>query len=74
MDLRMRRNLPLRLFEKRHLTLAQAAKLAAMPIEDFLALAGAAGVVVVDYPPEELGREMATAHPLQSRRGRARRT
>ena len=57
--------LALRLFEQQHLTLSQAAKLAAVSMEDFMALAGAAGVVVVDYPPEELDEELATARPRQ---------
>ncbi len=61
----VQRTLALRLFEKRHLTLAQAAKLAAVPTEDFMVLAGAAGIVVVDYPPDELDKEMAAARPLQ---------
>lgn len=61
----LRRTLALRLFEKGRLTLAQAAKLAAVSTEDFMALAGGAGVVVVDYLPEELGEEMATARPRQ---------
>ena len=55
--------LALRLFEQRYLTLARAAKLAGVSVEDFIALAGAAGVDVVDYPPEEIGDEVATAHP-----------
>lgn len=61
----MQRALALRLFERRYLTLSQAAKLAALSTEDFIALAGAAGTVVVDYPPEELGEEVATARPTQ---------
>lgn len=63
LELGLQRALALHLFEKQHVTLAQAAKLAAVSIEDFMALAGAAGVVVVDYPPEELEGEMATARP-----------
>ena len=55
----------LRLFEKQQLTLAQAAELAAVSTEEFMALAGAAGVVVVDYPAEELREEMAAALPRQ---------
>ena len=62
-ELGLQRTLALRLFEKQQLTLAQAAKLAAVSTEDFMALAGAAGVAVVDYPPEELSEEMATARP-----------
>lgn len=65
LELGVQRTLALRLFEMHHLTLAQAAKLAAVSTEDFMSLAGAAGVVVVDYPPEELGEEMATARPRQ---------
>ena len=61
----VRRTFALRLLEQRRLTLAQAAKLAAVSTEDFVALAGAAGVDVVDYPPEELGEEVATARPRQ---------
>ena len=61
----VQRTLALRLFEKRHLTLAQAAKLAAVPTEDFMALAGTAGIVVVDYPPDEIDDEVAAARPLQ---------
>ena len=61
----VRRTLALRLLERRHLTLAQAAKLAVVSTEDFMALAGAVGVDVVDYPPEELGEEVATALPRQ---------
>lgn len=63
LELGLQRTLALRLLEKQHLTLAQAAKLAAVSVEDFMALAGAAGVVVVDYPPEELEAEMAAANP-----------
>lgn len=61
----VRRTFALRLLEQRRLALAQAAKLAAVSTEDFVALAGAAGVDVVDYPPEELGEEVATARPRQ---------
>jgi predicted HTH domain antitoxin len=39
------------------LSLVQAAKLADMTLEDFMELVSAAGIVVVDYPPEELERE-----------------
>lgn len=59
------RTLALRLLEQRRLTLAQAARLAAVSTEDFMAWAGAAGVDVVDYPPEELGEEVATARPCE---------
>ena len=65
LELGVQRALALRLFEGRHLTLSQAAKLAAVSTEDFIALAGAAGAIVVDYPPEDLGEEVATARPTQ---------
>lgn len=65
-DLRQRSaRLALRLFEQHYLTLAQAAKLAGVSVEDFIALAGAASVDVVDYPPEEIGDEVATARQRQ---------
>ena len=48
----------LRLFEQRQITLVQAARLAAMPPEEFVALLGAAGIPAVDYPPEELDDEV----------------
>ena len=48
---------------QRTLALRQFEKLAAVSTEDFMALAGAAGVALVDFPPEELGEEMATALP-----------
>lgn len=63
LELGVQRTLALRLFEARHLTLAQAAKLAAVSTEDFIVLAGEAGVVVVDYPPAELDVEMVAASP-----------
>ena len=50
------RTMALHLFENRHLSLAQAAKLAAMPPEEFLVLLGEAGIPAADYPPEELVR------------------
>ena len=55
------RALALHLFESRHLSLTQAAKVAGMVAEDFIALLGEAGVVAVDYPPEELEEEIAAA-------------
>ena len=65
LELGVQRALALRLFERGDLTLSQAAKLAAVSTEDFIALAGGAGVAVVDYPPEDLGDEVATALPRQ---------
>ena len=44
------RALALQLFEQRQLTMAQAAKVADLSVEDFMDLLGQAGVVAVDYP------------------------
>lgn len=61
LDLGVHRALALQLFENHHLTLVQAAKLAAMTAEEFLSLLGEAGIPAVDYPPEELEDEVGTA-------------
>ena len=55
------RAVALHLFESEKLTLVQAAKLAALVTEDFLALLSDAGIVAVDYPPEDLDAEVAAA-------------
>ena len=61
LELGVHRTLALDLFEKDHLTLARAAKLAAMTPEEFVALLGEAGSPAVDYPPEELDEEIRAA-------------
>lgn len=60
LDLGVHRALALRLFEQRHLTLVQAARLADMVPEDFVVLLEEAGIPTVDYPPEELDEEIDT--------------
>lgn len=55
------RALALHLFEKRHLTLIQAAKIAGMTAEEFMELLGVMGIAAVDYPPEELDDEISVA-------------
>ena len=55
------RALALGLFENRHLTLAQAARLAGPSVEEFVVLLGEAGIPVADYPAEELDEEVGTA-------------
>lgn len=55
------RALALHLFESHQLTLVQAAKVAGMPLEEFMALLGEAGIPAVDYPPEELKEELEAA-------------
>lgn len=61
LELGVHRTLALRLFEQRHLTLVQAARLAGMTAEEFMSLLGEAGVPAVDYPPEELEDEISAA-------------
>ena len=51
----------LSLYEGRHLTLAQAAKVAGLSLEGFIDLLGALGVAAVDYPAEELADELDAA-------------
>lgn len=55
------RALALHLFESHQLTLAQAAKVAGMPVEEFMALLGEARIPAVDYPPEGLKEELEAA-------------
>jgi len=47
-------NLDLNLFSSRKLTIAQAAKLAKMPMEQFISLLGDVVIDAVDYSPDEL--------------------
>ena len=61
LELGVHRTLALRLFEQRHLTLVQAARLAGMTAAEFMNLLGEAGVPAVDYPPEELKDEISVA-------------
>ena len=61
LDLGVHRTLALHLFEHRHLSLSQAAKLAALGVEEFVDLLGKTGVPAVDYPPEELDDEISAA-------------
>ena len=46
------------LFDDGTLSLAQAAKLAGLGVEDFIERVGAAGLAVVRTPPEELDSEL----------------
>ena len=55
------RALALHLFEAGRVTLVRAAKLAEIPVEEFVELLGAAGVDAVSYPPEELEAEVEAA-------------
>jgi predicted HTH domain antitoxin len=58
-----RRSLALNLVESGQMSVAQAAKLACLPLEEFFELLGRRGVAVVVYPPEELEAELAAALP-----------
>ena len=58
LELGTHRHLAVRLYAQHLLTLAQAAKLADLPIEQFLDVLGVSGVDVVDYPPEEVAAEL----------------
>ena len=55
------RVIALHMVQSRQLTLAQAAKLADMDLSSFIELLGASGIDAVDYPPEELERELENA-------------
>lgn len=61
LELGVHRSLALRLFEQRHVTLVQAARLAGATPEEFVVLLGEAGVPAVDYAPEELDDEAGVA-------------
>ena len=61
LDVGVHRALALRLFEQSHLTLAQAAKVADLCVEDFIGLLDRAGVAAVDYPPSEIDDELHAA-------------
>jgi prevent-host-death family protein len=55
------RSLAVHLFEGGLATLAQAAKLAGLPVERFLEVLGEAGVPAVSYPKEGLAGEVESA-------------
>ena len=61
LDVGLHRSLALHLFERRQLTLSQAAKVADLSVEDFMELLGKAGVAAVDYSPSELEDELHNA-------------
>jgi len=57
--------LAVRLYAEKTVSLGKTAKLAQLPIEEFITQLGAAGVPVVDYPPEELDEELPTLQAAQ---------
>lgn len=58
LSLGVHRSLALNLFSSGVLSLSQAAKLADMPLEQFFALLGEAGIDAVDYSPDDLESEL----------------
>jgi prevent-host-death family protein len=61
LDHGVHRALALSLFEGRQVTLAQAAKIAGLSLEDFVDLIGSIGLAAVDYPPGEVAGELESA-------------
>ena len=61
LDLGVHRAMALHLFEHGQVALAQAAKLAALSVEEFVELLSQAGIPAVDYPPEEIDDELSAA-------------
>lgn len=55
------RAMAMSLFEAGQIRLGQGARLADQSLEEFITLLGAAGIPVVDYPPEDLDRELEVA-------------
>jgi predicted HTH domain antitoxin len=58
LDLGIHRAMALHLFESGQATLSQSAKIAGVPLVDFLEMLGRLGIPVVDYPPEDLEGEL----------------
>ncbi len=58
LELGLHRHLAVCLYAQQLATLAQAAKLAGLPIEQFLDVLAASGVDAVDYPAKELAAEL----------------
>jgi prevent-host-death family protein len=63
LDHGIHRALALHLLKAGQVSLAQAAKLADMALEEFMEWVSTTGIVVVDYPPEDLARELDIALP-----------
>ena len=55
------RAMALHLFEKKQLTIAQAAKVAGLSLEEFLELLNDANIPAVDYPTADLEDDLAIA-------------
>jgi len=57
----LHRTMAMDLFKSHQITLAQGAKIASMPVGDFISLLGTAGICAVDYPADELENDLAVA-------------
>jgi len=62
LELGLHRHLAVRLYAQQLLTLAEAAKLADLPIERFLTVLATSGVDVVAYPAEEVAADLEALH------------
>jgi predicted HTH domain antitoxin len=62
------RALALSLVRSRQLTLAQGAEMAEMDLSSFMELLGASEIDAVDYPPEELAKDLENALAASHRR------
>ncbi len=58
LDLGIHRTMAVHLFESGRTTLSQIARIADVPLVDFMEILGRLGIPVVDYPPEELEQEL----------------
>lgn len=63
LSLGLHRALALVLVEAGHLSVARAAKVAGLALEEFIALLGEHGIPAVDYPETELTEELQAAAP-----------
>jgi antitoxin (DNA-binding transcriptional repressor) of toxin-antitoxin stability system len=60
----LHRTMAMSLFESGQVTLGQGARLADLSLEEFITLLGSAGISVVNYPPEDLDRDLEIAAKL----------
>lgn len=61
LDHGVHRMMALHLFESGQMTLAQSARIAGLSIAEFIELLGLMGIPAVDYPPEDLEKELEAA-------------
>jgi prevent-host-death family protein len=61
LDHGLHRAMAFHLFESHQLTLAQAAKVAKLSLEEFIVLLGEMNIPAVDYSPEDLAEEFRVA-------------